>query len=375
MAFIRSKEGKNGLTYYIVYNQKIRLADGSQKTKKKWLKVGKTKTEAQQALRQFEKELRERPSDFMAKETVLFSWFVLDEFLPWCKARKTDSEYSRTVFAMELMSNYFGHLQLNEITPRLIEEYVAWRKQRPTRGKEVSNRTVNIDLIYLSQCFKQAIEWDFLDQNPCKKVKKLKENKNRVRFFSDEEITRLLDLASPYVKRFLVVGLSTGMRLKEMLNLKLSNIDIPGNVIHIVNDESFQTKNGRNRDIPISSYLSLYLQVYMKTWVHPRTFEESGRSLEQSEYLFCNKKGKPIQSFKTAYKALMTLAGIQNATIHTMRHTFASHLVMKGVGIRTVQELLGHSSISVTEMYSHLSTGFKKQEIDLLDYGVGEDKL
>ena len=51
-----------------------------------------------------------------------------------------------------------------------------------------------------------------------------------------------------------------------------------------------------------------------------------------------------------------------------MRQPFASHLVMKGVSIRTVQELLGHSSISVTEMVSHLSTGFKKQEIDLLDY-------
>lgn len=51
-----------------------------------------------------------------------------------------------------------------------------------------------------------------------------------------------------------------------------------------------------------------------------------------------------------------------------MRHTFASHLVMKGVSIRTVQELLGHSSINVTERYSHLSVGFKKQEIDLLDF-------
>ena len=76
----------------------------------------------------------------------------------------------------------------------------------------------------------------------------------------------------------------------------------------------------------------------------------------------------PIKSFKTSYNNLICLSEIKHATIHTMRHTFASHLVMKGVSIRTVQELLGHSSISVTEMYSHLSTGFKKQEIDLLDY-------
>ena len=86
------------------------------------------------------------------------------------------------------------------------------------------------------------------------------------------------------------------------------------------------------------------------------------------ETLFCNKDGQPIKSFKTAYNNLIHLAGIKHATIHTMRHTFASHLVMKGVSIRTVQELLGHSSISVTEMYSHLSTGFKKQEIDLFNY-------
>jgi site-specific recombinase XerD len=158
------------------------------------------------------------------------------------------------------------------------------------------------------------------------------------------------------------------MRLNELLNLKICNIDIPGHVIHIVNDDTFQTKNGRNRDIPISSFLSVYLQVFVKTWVNPRTLETDGRYLEQSEYLFCNKKGGRIKSFKTAYNNLLEKAKVQNATIHTMRHTFASHLIMKGVGIRTVQELLGHSSISVTEMYSHLSTGFKKKEIDLLDF-------
>ena len=81
------------------------------------------------------------------------------------------------------------------------------------------------------------------------------------------------------------------------------------------------------------------------------------------ETLLCNKDGHPIKSFKTSYNHLIRLADIKHATIHTMRHTFASHLVMKGVSIRTVQELLGHSSISVTEMVSHLSTGFKKKTL------------
>ena len=127
-------------------------------------------------------------------------------------------------------------------------------------------------------------------------------------------------------------------------------------------------KNGRNRDIPISQFLKPYLDTFLKYWIHPRTFETQKRSVTQMETLFCNKYGQPIKSFKTSYNHLIRLAGIKHATIQPMRQPFVSHLVMKGVSIRTVQELLGHSSISVTEMYSHLSIGFKKQEIDLLDY-------
>ena len=370
MAFIKAKEGKKGITYYIVFNQKVRLSDGSESTKKKWIKVGKSKADAERALRQFKKELKENPKNFSARESVLFKQFVIDEFLPWCKLRKTEKEYRRTKHALDLMMNYFGSAQLAQISPKLIEYYVSWRKQRLTKGKPISNRTVNIDMIYLSQCFKQAIEWSFIDITPCRKVKKLKENKNRVRYFSDDEIQQLLGLANPYIKRFLIVGLSTGMRLREMLNLKLCNIDMTNQVIHIVNDDSFRTKNGKNRDIPISKYLCSYLKEYVSTWVHPQSFELSTRTYAQSVYLFCNEKGEPIKSFKTSFYSLMRRAGISDATIHTLRHTFASHLVMKGVGIRTVQELLGHSSISVTEMYSHLSVGFKKQEIDLLDFGA-----
>jgi len=363
MAFIKSKEGKKGTTFYVVYNQKVRLPDGSITCKRKWLKVGKNKTEAKQALRQFEKEQREKPEQFISKKSICFQTFIDQEFLPWCKTRKKYKEYSRTYYTMLLIKNYFGSIQLTEITSKLIEDYIAWRKHRKHKGKYISNRTVNIDLIYLSQCLKLAIEWGHLDINPCKKIRRFKESKNRIRFFSEAEVKTLLQLANPYIKQYLIVGLSTGLRLKEMLSLKISNIDIKNNIIHVVNDDSFQTKNGRNRDIPISQFLKPYLDTYLKYWIHPRTFELQKRSIAHMETLFCNKHGQPIKSFKTSYNHLIRLADIKHATIHTMRHTFASHLVMKGVSIRTVQELLGHSSISVTEMVSHLSAGFKKKTL------------
>ena len=81
------------------------------------------------------------------------------------------------------------------------------------------------------------------------------------------------------------------------------------------------------------------------------------------ETLFCNKDGQPIKSFKISYNHLIRLAGIKHATIQPMRHTVVSRLVMKGVSTRPVQELLGHSSISVRGIYSHLSTGFKKKKV------------
>jgi len=323
MAFIKSKKGKKRYTYYIVYNQKIRLVDGSITCKKKWLKVGKNKTEAKQALRQFEKEQREKPEQFISKESICFQTFVDQEFLPWCKTRKKSKEYSRTCYTMLLIKNYFGAIQLTEITSKLIEDYIAWRKHRKHKGKYISNRTVNIDLIYLSQCLKFAIEWGYLDINPCKKIRRFKESKNRIRFFSDEEVKTLLQLANPYIKQYLIVGLSTGMRLKEILNLKISNIDMKNNIIHVVNDDSFQTKNGRNREIPISQFLKPYLNRYLKYWLHPRTFEFQQRSITQMETLFCSKDGQSIKSFKTSYNNLIRLAGIKHATIHTMRHTFA----------------------------------------------------
>jgi len=206
VAFIKAKSGKKGLTYYIVYNQKVRLSDGTQVAKKKCLKVGATKTEAQQALWPFEKELKEKPSNFIAKHTVLFSSFVNDEYLPWCKTRKNKSQYERGLHSM-----------------------------------------------------------------------KLRENKNRVRFFSKEEIKRILDVANPYIKRFFIVGISTGLRLQEMLHLKLSNIDVISSVIHVVNDGGFQTKNGRNRDIPISNFLSVIYRFILK---HLLTLEMETRVAE-----------------------------------------------------------------------------------------------
>jgi len=90
-----------------------------------------------------------------------------------------------------------------------------------------------------------------------------------------------------------MVGLYTGMRLQEMLNLKISDIDFGNHLIHLKNTKDFQTKNRRDRSIPIPKTLESELQKMVKHWVQPKTGVEVTRTLKQTKYLFCHQNGQP----------------------------------------------------------------------------------
>ena len=288
--------------------------------------------------------------------------FVLNEFYPWSKANKSARAHELTVISMNRLMGYFGNISLKEIDIKKVEDFIIWRKQ------QCGNRTVNIDLTYLGQCLKKAVQYKHLKESPMLFVKRLKENTGRLRFFSSEEISLLLDNANPYIERFVCVGLMTGMRLGEMLNLKISQINFDKNIIQVTNTTEFQTKNRKNRNIPLPNQLRQKLLNYVNTWIWFPQMISFQRTKEQEVYLFCDEKGQKIKGFRKAYTRLLKKVGIKNATIHTMRHTYASHLVMNGVDLKTVQELLGHHSTSLTERYAHLSDKHKQKAVQLLQY-------
>lgn len=368
MASIQSKKGKQGKTYYIVTSQSVIGRYGISKRKRIWHKVGKSKSEAESVLREFKKNPTFSTST-KGFEPIKFQNFVIEEFLPWCKSRKSDEGYVATKRSLALISDFFGHISIQDIDVRLIEQYITWRKQQKFQGRCISNRTVNMDLTFLSQCLKKAKDWNLVSDNECNKIPRLKTIKGRVRFFSEDEIKLMIDSANPYMERFIVVGITTRMRMGEMLNLKLSHINLAQNVIHIVNDQDFQTKTRKNRDIPISPVLRSRLQEYMRFWVSPDGRTAKPRSTSQKTYLFCNKEGNKFLSFRLSFTRFLKRLNINGAVIHTMRHTYASYLVMNGVNIRTVQELLGHSSISMTEIYAHLTSQHKQEAVKLLNFG------
>jgi integrase len=214
--------------------------------------------------------------------------------------------------------------------------------------------------------FREAENWEYLEKNPAGKVKFLKLPKPTIRFLTDEEIDDFLHVCgeskSQHLYPVVFTALRTGMRRGEIFHLRWADVDFKRNVISVVAREDHQTKNYDSRTIPMT----------------PALFDELRRQPRRldSEYVFWKTDGKPLnklQSFERAVRRAMRIDKMPYFRFHDLRHTFASHLVMKGVDIRTVQVLLGHQDIRMTMRYAHLAPDHLKNSVNLLEKDC-EDK-
>jgi len=226
--------------------------------------------------------------------------------------------------------------ELTDFNPAHIEGYKLYRR------KEVSGSTVNRELALLKRMFNLAIDWElFRDLNPVRKVKFFREFNTGMRTLSPEEEERLLRIAAPYFQDLILFDLNTGLRSGELFTLQWSDVDFEKNILSV-----FAPKTQKTRCIPINSAARKVLEA----WALGR----------KNEFVFYNfETGKPFVDLKTGFARACEKAGITGVTWHTLRHTFASRLVNRGVDIVTVKELLGHSSITVTMRYTHTNLDSK----------------
>src|SRR5260370_41389811 len=156
-----------------------------------------------------------------------------------------------------------GNKALDEISPILIEKYKRDRRATKTvRGTLRAPSTVNRELELLSKTFSLAIDLGLAIHNPCKKVKRFREDNERNRYLSDEEEARLLTaLTGPREPLRPLVGLAihTGIRRGELLSLRSANVDFERGLIHVMNSHREQTKSGHSRSIPMNRIASQHL--------------------------------------------------------------------------------------------------------------------
>lgn len=217
-------------------------------------------------------------------------------------------------------------------------------KFKSMRAKQVKPATVNHDLKCLKHMFRLASEeWKLTKENPARKTKKLTENNQRLRFLSDDERQRLLAAcaAGPwYLLPIVQVAVNAGLRRGEILNLEWKDVSTENGIIRVA-----KSKSGRPREIPMNQIL---IDLF--------------KSIEQSESRIF-----PVDGFRRSWETAKQQAGITDLRFHDLRHEFASQLIMTaGADLRTVQELLGHSSPVVTMRYAHLSEQHKRDAVERL---------
>lgn len=176
-----------------------------------------------------------------------------------------------------------------------------------------------------------------------------------------EEVDNILDikLDTPFDyrnKAMLELMYSSGLRVSELINLELSDIDLNNNYVRCFG------KGSKERIVPIGEYSSKYLSIYINE------YRDSMKKGYYTEKIFLNNHGKEMtrQGFFKIVKRIAKDKDInKNITPHMLRHSFATHLLNNGADLRTIQEMLGHSSISTTQIYTNVTNDILKENYDL----------
>ena len=197
--------------------------------------------------------------------------------------------------------------------------------------------------------FHLAADWGYSADNPVTKVKLFSERDNlKERVLTADEETKLLAHCAPHLRPIVVFALNTGMRRGEILGLRWDQVDPAGKSVLVK-----RTKSGRDRSIPLNDAAAGVI--------------EAQRLTSPGSYVFPSTKGKEfMRTVDHSFGHACSLAGIVGLRFHDLRHTFATRLIRRGADIITVQALLGHYAVTVTQRYTHSGADEKRRAVEAL---------
>jgi len=292
--------------------------------------------------------LREKLLEKHLGEKVKFSDFC-QKYLDWAQSSKPASA-PREEQRLGKIRNFFQGLEivyLDEVTPYHIEQLKTELKAR-----RLSRATINRYLQILRGLFYRAIDWEIYKKpNPLKKIRFYKEERT-IHALSGRDMNRILDAAknisaspaSPLQKVFYdlcILALNTGMRKSEILDLEWK--DIKGDEVEIIG------KGSKRRAVPLNSTARGVIE----------------RQPKKNEHVFDLSNRHQADLFRRTIGQVRKKTGV-DFHFHLLRHSFTTRLIEKGIDFVTVGELLGHSKISTSLIYSHTDKERKRKAVDLL---------
>lgn len=282
----------------------------------------------------------------------------IDRFLTYLNVEKNSSEYTIKSYREDLTSlaEFLAEDEsetqrlpaLKEITPLDLRGYVAALHEAGYAKSSISRR-----LASLRSFFRFAQREGLVDQNPAKPLKNPRPDRKLPHFLTSDEVGRLLkappldDSMALRDRAIFEVLYSAGLRVGELVGINDADLDLEDGFVRVAG------KGKRERLAPLGSFAIKAIQRWQKTRVAKPTAKKSLCPL------FVNRFGTRIttRSIGRMVEKYLRLTGLDSRTSpHTLRHSFATHLLDAGADIRSVQELLGHKSLVTTQIYTHVST-------------------
>jgi integrase/recombinase XerC len=270
-----------------------------------------------------------------------------DSFLQYLQFEKRLSAHTVLAYSTDL-DFFYDYLrttyqiqELSEINHLLIRTWIVKMME-----DKLSPRTVNRKITTLKTFYKFLLRQGIVTENPMLKIQSPKISKRLPVFVEKEKMDLLLDniefgVDEEGLRNQLIIEMfyATGMRLSELINLKLLNIDLHASQLKVLG------KRSKERIIPFSHELSKKIQDYLNI-----------RKAKDSEYFFVSSSGKKMYEklvYNIVRQYLSMVTTIDKKSPHVLRHTFATHMLNNGADLNAIKELLGHANLSATQVYTH----------------------
>ena len=292
---------------------------------------------------------------------------AITDFLQYCIFEKGLT--NQTIKSYQNDLNIYCHFlkeegieKTNDIHIDNIKNFLKYRNEKD------SSSTIAHNLTVIKNFHKYLVKENIVKEDVSLFISRPKQQKKLPKSLTIEEVDKLLDiqLITPFDyrnKAMLELMYGAGLRVSELVDLTTNQIDITNSMIRIMG------KGRKEREIPIGEYGIYYLKLYLEKR------KDLLKNNHQENALFLNNHGKKMtrQGFFKILKNLLLSKNLNSSfSPHTLRHSFATHLLSHGADLRSIQEMLGHSDISTTKIYTHISD--EKVRADYKKYHPREHK-
>ena len=280
----------------------------------------------------------------------------IDDYELFLKTEKKLGNNTIDSYILDIIKFYEwnNNSDITYMSKKQILEYISYLRSY------LNEKSINRHISSLKGFYLYLVDNNIIRESPLEEVYSLKTKKTLPKYLSVEEVDRLLNinLITPFDyrnKAMLEVMYATGLRVSELVGLCFSNIDFENSLIRV------NGKGKKDRIVPLGEIAQYYLKIYINDY--------RSKLLNKNNYdlIFLNNHGKPIsrQGFNFILNNIRKEVKIdKDITPHTLRHSFATHLLERGADIRSIQEMLGHENISTTNIYTYVVNNVLRENYD-----------